>query len=259
MARVFLGCPTHDGRMYAGCAKAFFQCPAQYHEVESGVSQNSLLTFNCNLLWSLALKLHATQRADWFAMLHSDVEPEPLWIDKLIMEAERHNADVMTTVIPIKDEQGLTSTAIGQATNFYQGFRLTMAQVRHPSFPATFDHELAAAALRSLPEHLRIDVPRPSILLGNTGCMVCKLGGRWCDPRQEHFDESTTFQSVDNHWKPWALSEDWNFTARAGQQGAKVMATTSLKVLHHGGAVYPNDKVWGMPLDVKGLSDFFGG
>jgi hypothetical protein len=190
-------------------------------------------------------------------MIHSDIEPEPFWVDKMIAEADRHRADIMTAVVPIKNDKGLTSTALSHPSDDCRAFlRLTSAQVKHPSFPVTFDRDMAVNALRALPGDLRFDAPMPANLLCNTGCMVCRLGGAWCDPTKVYFDEVTTFQRINNQWTPLIRSEDWFFTAKAFQNGAKVMATTSMKINHHGITSYPNDKVWGMPLDIECLTQW---
>ena len=151
----------------------------------------------------------------------------------------------------------MTSTALSHPSDDCRSFfRLTMSQVRHPSFPVTFDRDLAVSALRSLPEDLRLDPPMPANLLCNTGCMVCRLGGAWCDPTKVFFDEVTTFDRINNQWTPIVRSEDWFFTARAAQYGAKVMATTSLKVRHYGISAFSNDQLWGMPIDVENLAQW---
>jgi hypothetical protein len=257
MARIFLGCPTHDGRIHDGCAKFFYKNASQQHIVEAAVATFSLLTFNCNLLWSWALSGHEAGLADWFALIHSDVEPGPNWLDTLIAEADRHGADVMTAVIPIKNQKGFTSTAISHPSDECRPFfRLTMAQVRHSGFPVTFDRDLALSALRMLPGELQIKAPTPANLLCNTGCMVCRLGGAWCDPTKVFFDEVTTFERINGLLTPIVRSEDWFFTARAAIHGAKVMATTALRIVHHGTSAYPSDQVWGMPLDVECLAQW---
>jgi hypothetical protein len=256
VATVFLGCPTHDGRIFDGCAKVFYNNASQFHHVEPAVATFSLLTANCNILWAMALNWYESNQVDWFALIHSDIQPEPLWIDKLIAEADAHRADIMTAVIPIKNDRGLTSTAICDPSDDYGKFiRITTSQVRHPSFPTTFDGPMAVQALRSLPGDLRLDAPADARLLCNTGCMVCRLGA-WCDPRHVYFDEVTKFERVNNHWKPFIRSEDWFFTGRATAQGAKVMATTTLKVLHHGLTPFPSDQIWGPPLDHEGLAQW---
>jgi len=256
VATVLLGCPTHDGRLFDGCAKVFYSDASQHHRVVPFVATFSLLTANCNILWAMALNWYEAKQVDWFAMIHSDVQPEPFWIDRLIAEADAHAADVMSAVIPIKNDTGLTSTAISDPNDDCGRFvRLTTSQVRHPSFPVTFDGDKAVQALRSLPENLRIEAPAGAKLLCNTGCMVCRLGS-WCDPTKVYFDEVTRFTRINSQWRPFIRSEDWFFTGQATAAGAKVMATTTLKVLHLGATVFPNDKVWGSPLDQEGLAQW---
>jgi hypothetical protein len=255
MAKVFIGCPSHDGRLYDGCAKGLYAYASRDHDVECRVVSFSLLTLNCNALWAFALNRHQSQQTAWFAMLHSDVAPEAFWLDKLIAEAERHQADIVSVVIPIKDDKGLTSTAISLPRDERRAFfRLTMSQVLHPNFPVTFDCESARQALGALPEELRFQVPAGVKLLCNTGCVVCRLGRPWCDPDKVHFDEVATFERMNDKWNAIALSEDWFFTARAADNGAKVMATKAIKVLHHGGSAFANDQVWGDDRDEHGLA-----
>jgi hypothetical protein len=204
----------------------------------------------------MAINSYEMKEAEWFAMIHSDVQPEAFWIDRLIAEAEAHGADVMSAVIAIKNEKGLTSTAISDPNDLGGKFiRLTTSQVRHPSFPVTFDGERAVLALRGLPENLRVEAPRGMRLLCNTGCIVCRLGP-WCDPRRVYFDEVTRFERINNQWTPFIRSEDWFFTGQAAVAGAKVMATTTLNVKHLGLTPYPNDQIWGSPRDDEGLGQW---
>jgi GT2 family glycosyltransferase len=256
VANVLLGCPTHDGRLFDGCASVFYRNASQHHRVQSAVATFSLLTVNCNILWAMALNAYEAKQADWFALIHSDVQPEPFWIDRLIAEADAHRADLMSAVIAIKNDRGLTSTAISDPNDDGGKFiRLTTSQVRHPSFPVTFDGDLAVQALRSLPANLRLEAPTGARLLCNTGCIVCRLGP-WCDPRKVYFDEVTRFERINNQWKPFIRSEDWFFTGQAVAAGAKLMATTTLKVSHLGLTSFPNDQAWGSPLDDEGLAQW---
>src|SRR5438034_6910050 len=88
------------------------QHASREHRVAEATETNSLLAGNCNVHWCEALNLREQNELKWFAMLHSDVIPEAFWLDKLIAEAEKHQADMMSAVVPIKTDQGLTSTAI---------------------------------------------------------------------------------------------------------------------------------------------------
>ncbi len=112
MARVFLGCPIYGNRLVDGAARGLYGGSSRQHHVEIKASSASLLTLNCNSLWVTALNGREKRGVEWFAMLHSDVEPEPAWLDTLIAEADRVGADLLSAVIPLKDASGVTSTAI---------------------------------------------------------------------------------------------------------------------------------------------------
>jgi hypothetical protein len=180
----------------------------------------------------------------WFAMLHADVAPEPGWLDKLIAEAEQHGADIVSTVIPLKDFTGKTSTAIandnwktepvGGLGAKYPGIfgRLTLQQVHHLNFPRTFDLNAAADALVALPEPLRMEIPRVALLC-NTGCVLVRLAAK-VDWLAAHFTLIEGRYQDGEAYRSWYLPDDWLFTYRAAVAGAKVMATTAVKCGHIG-------------------------
>jgi hypothetical protein len=194
----------------------------------------------------MALNTRQANDLQWFAMLHSDIGPEPYWLDKLIAEAEKHGADMLSAVVPIKSQDGLTSTAILKPGEPFGAFmRLTMSQVRHPAFPDTFDIHMAVDALASLPEELReTDLPREALLV-NTGCMVLRLDRPWADERL-WFDDLNGIIRVNGELHPVCKSEDWNFSHRVAQEGGKVMATRTIKLTHRGTTDYPSDQIWGL-------------
>src|SRR5262245_1253458 len=102
MSKVFLACPTYDGRLDAGCARGLYGAATRRHQLFIQLHARSLLCQNCNALWAEALNQRREQGFEWFAMLHADVDPELWWLDRLIEEAEQHGADLLSTVIPIK-------------------------------------------------------------------------------------------------------------------------------------------------------------
>src|SRR5262245_60422469 len=140
MANVFLAVPTYDGTITTLSARNVWATASQNHIVLPATEDFSLIPLNCNRHWCRALNTREANRLQWFAMLHADVGPEPYWIDRLIAEAEKQGADLLSAVVPIKNQYGFTSTAIyrpgGPVGRFY---RLSMSQVLHPSFPETFD------------------------------------------------------------------------------------------------------------------------
>lgn len=178
----------------------------------------------------------------WFAVLHSDVEPEAWWVDKLIAEADANHADMLSVVIPIKDETGRSSTAIA-GPDLVQTCRpfdmLTMQQVSHSLFPRTFAINDCCNALAQLPGQLRVaNAPREALLL-NTGCFVLRLTAN-IDWSKIWFSMHDGIERTSTGFHPVNISEDWLFSYRVAQQGGRCMATTAVKVVHHGRAGYPN-------------------
>jgi hypothetical protein len=246
---VFLTCPTYDRRIDTLTSKILWQRSSQRHQVDVYSASSSLLTNCCNGLLRDALNKRAAFNFTWFAMLHNDVAPQDWWLDTLIAEAEAQAADMLCTVIPVKDARGLTSTAIADPSLKRCFCRLTQAQICHPQFPTTFDIHGAADALERLPEPLRVaDVPR-SILWCNTGCFVMRLDRDW-DWSKVCFRMEDGLQLVDGVWKDFNISEDWCFSQAVAEQGGKVMATKIVSVLHRGATDYPSNQVWGQPRDL---------
>jgi hypothetical protein len=250
MANIYLACPTYDGTMTSLSARSIWGTAAREHRVLPASEDFSLIPLNCNRLWCRALNTRQANQLQWFAMLHADVGPEPWWLDKLIAEAERERADLLSAVVPIKSQAGMTSTAIfrpgGAVGRFY---RLSTGQVLHPDFPETFDIHAAVDALARLPGELREEgLPREALLV-NTGCMVLRLDRPWADERL-WFDDLNGIERVNGELQAVCKSEDWYFSHRVAQEGGKVMATRTIKLTHRGFSHFPSDQVWGQPRDV---------
>jgi len=239
MSKIFLGIPTYNGWMTAGCSQAANGTPSQEHEVLSLAQPGSLLCGNCNKLLTMALNLGGI---NWFALLHADISPEPFYIDKMIEEAETHGADMLSACVAIKNVKGVTSTAIGSGRRFGQFGRLTFKQIRHPDFPETFDINDAADALEQLPPPLGVRIPRFA-LLANTGCMIVRLDREWS--RRLVFKTFDRIVQLPNgEFQNQDLSEDWYFSWRVAKLGGKVMCTTKIKAIHRGEFEFPNDRDW---------------
>jgi hypothetical protein len=247
-SNVLIGCPLYERTMHFGSAKAIWRTASRVHRVEVCKQKASLLATNCNFLWCTALNYRESKNLHWFAMLHADIEPDAWWIDTLIAEASKYDADMMSAIVPIKDHVGVTSTALAKPGSRYGNFcRLTQAQVRHASFPDTFGIHEAVDALSRLPETLRVvDAPREALMV-NTGCFVCRLDRPWCE--QVWFEQYDAIEKREGLWSPVYQSEDWNFSRHIAELGGKVMATRLVNVHHFGDAEFLSDAVWGAPRD----------
>lgn len=221
--RVFLALPHRSGepKVPVGAIRT-----GQRADVRLRPGSTSLLPHCFNRLWCSALNDRASGLTHW-AMLHDDVWPADGWLDVLLAEFETTRADVLSVVVPMKDERGLTSTAVrNRETGLVR--RLTLAEVQ--KLPETFD-----AAGAGFPDH---------DLLVNTGCWICRLDVPWV--------EKVCFRELDDIHKDAAgrfhavcLSEDWGFSLDCAKWGLKVLATRKVPVKHVGAYGFPSWGEWG--------------
>lgn len=245
---VFLSTLTHNGQLDYLMAKAFYLTPTLERNIFWMPRQTSLLAAGYNHVWCQALNLRAKHDFKWFAMLHSDIVPEDFWIDKLIAQAEKHDADVMSAVVPIKENSGVTSTAISGADNFTRCTRLTMKQILYPFFPETFDADLAVYGLKNIGGDFEVLVDSKPRLLVNTGCFVARLDRPWCE--RIHFTINDGIkQGPGGLYQNVVEPEDWFFSRRVAEEGGKVMATRTIRLDHMGGRAYKSNEAWGEMFD----------
>lgn len=186
----------------------------------------SLLTLTFNSLWCMALNERANGITH-FAMIHDDVWPVgDAWLDDLMREHRACGADVTSVTIPIKDDRGLTSTAILHRPTRRMK-RLTMTEVC--SLPPTFDATSFGAEC---------------VILPNTGLWVCDFTKPWvedvCFTMRDRI-----FKGIDNKWVPQCFGEDWGFGVQLAEHGLRVCATSAVKVAHQGKFDFPNFEPWG--------------
>lgn len=238
---IFLGMPA-GGHVEFRAAKALFTSSAKYRVCPVAYSISALA--NCfNKLWCEALVGSNRGQFSHFAMLHSDIEAEVGWLDKLMDELQKHELGMVAAVSPIKSEDGLTSTAVGDVNDIWCQRRLTMREIYQ--LPETFTdgdlYEWKKAAGRL--EHR---------LLLNTGCWVADLSL----PQWRHIDEETKEMRfcftqkdriVEREGKLNAdfAPEDWLWSRECHKAGIKIAATRKVKLDHFGRTAFSNDCVWG--------------
>jgi len=232
--KILLGMPN-PGKIATQTAVAGMMHPAAAPgvNVEVMVHQTSLLASGFNYLWASALERGFTH----FAMLHADIRPERNWVDMLLSELQRTGADLVSVVVPIKDERGLTSTAIGHPTIWYSPLRrLTMREVA--ALPPTFD-----AADAGYPNNA---------LLINTGCWLADLRNpKWLETDAEgclkiyFMIQDRIRKSEDGKLRCNTQSEDWFFSTRMFENGLKAVATRKVQLGHYSDFPWPNYNSWG--------------
>jgi hypothetical protein len=152
-----------------------------------------------NKLWCQALNERTQRGLTHFAMHHSDIQAEPGWLDILLEEQRKVGADVLSAVIPIKDQRGLTSTGLRDPVTG-RIRRLTMREVM--KLPVTFEAADTDAG--------------DQWLMVNTGLWVCDFTKPWVE--EVCFSILDAVVREEDRFVPKALSEDWNFSGWCARQ-----------------------------------------
>lgn len=233
---IFLGLPNYDGTAFAqGLMRACSYAYSGLGVTRCQENHISLLAGNFNQLWCAALN---DPTVTHFAMLHADILPSIYWLDILMHELENTGSHMVSTVVPIKDGCGVTSTGIAYRgmDNWCPYKRFTMSEIMN--MPATFDAEMAGFPGRQL--------------ILNTGCWMADLrDDRWkmMDENDELIAKFTIQDRItkdeDGNLVSWVLPEDFNFSILAQRLGFRVMATRKVQVQHMGKQAFPNDRPWG--------------
>jgi SAM-dependent methyltransferase len=224
---VLLGMPRRGELNGFGSSQGYFLWPTNGAcEVVRTHTVSTVLDHGFNRLWATALNL-VKEGVTHFAMIHDDVAPGQGWVDVLLAEMALTGADVISTVVPIKTEHGLTSTAI-ETDDPWLPRRLTMADAYE--LPETFS-----------------DGDVGGELLLNTGLWICDIRKLfWTDPTPLKFQtDNRIVKNRDGEWEAQARSEDWEFSRAARKRGAKLFATRKVALYHAGETQFPNDRVWG--------------
>jgi len=220
-AIIHLGVPTYGDTILANSVGAMLQCTRRKDvRAEFDIQGFSGLTANFNSLYINALN-KLPRGFTHFAMMHADIFPEAGWLDKLLEIMAREQADVVSAIVPIKDDQGLTSTAL-ETDDFWRPRRLTLTEV-YEEWAPTFS--------------------MPNLLL-NTGLMLVDIRKPWAKKVRFHVEDKIE-EITPGVFKAFFAPEDWNFSRDASKLGAKLVATREVMVEHIGPMNYPNRHKWG--------------
>jgi hypothetical protein len=196
--------------------------------------------------WAIAVTNAQRFGLTHFAMLHADLNPEPYWLDILLEEIEKYQADLVSVAIAIKDGKGLTSTATGRLDDIWDYTRITTTELR--TLPETFGiADIPCSITRT---HYG------KVLLVNNGCWICDLRRPWWHDKNPDGTwkfcftlRDRIYDGLDGRPVIEFAPEDWDFSRICGRAGAKVMATRKVKVSHWGDYQYGNQDSWGMETD----------
>lgn len=226
-----------------GSVKGGYQA-TKHHDIQIRTSGNGWNDFNnC---WAQTLDEFEAGIVTHAAMLHSDITPEPGWLDVLVDDLDRLNADFVSAISPIKDRRGVTSSGIGNPRNRWVPWRrFTVRELcagQLDGMDCQFGETFNAA-----------DVGYPgAILLHNTGCWVADLR----NPKWLTVDETGCLEAFfdfprrvsrgkDGKWKGDCESEDWYISRKMHELGLKTYINRRVRCVHQGTAEYPSNEPWG--------------
>lgn len=240
MATILLMCPCGKGPQWTpATAVSILQQSSKCHTVKIAASVGSWDNFD--VLWSMALNAARKGDVDHAAMLHSDVEPQPGWLDVLFEEKEKHKADFMSAIIPQQSTTGMTSSGVADLSDVWEPHRrFTMHEVWGPNAPETFDAGMLGYT--------------DKYLLHNDGCCLMDLRSPcWYKTEVREgrthlmatFEWRRSIQEINGEFVARGESEDWSFSRMLHLVGAKSFMTRRVQLSHMGWFSYNNQCGWG--------------
>jgi 2-polyprenyl-3-methyl-5-hydroxy-6-metoxy-1,4-benzoquinol methylase len=227
--KIFLMMPN-NGQIMPPAVEASINA-SRKHKVLAVPGQFGDIQHNFNMMVCTALNARAKEGWTHIAMVHADIGAQSYWLDTLLEEMDRVGADLMTTVMAIKDDRFITTTGI-----------------RYRGIPGCRRFTVRETDL--LPETFSIaDTEEPDQILAiNTGLWVARFPvGGWPDKFAdgEGFKTNCYIKWRNGQAEPTFDSEDWIFSEWAHLAGMKVYATTKVLAFHRGGKDYYNKKQMG--------------
>lgn len=241
--KIFIGIPTHKGEISAHTSISTLSGQSANHEVQAQILGISLLAKNFNMLWINAY----TRRFDVFILLHSDIGITDInspWIDQLVDILLSTNSAVISVVSAIKNDDGVTSTALEMSKRSHHTLRRISIRELN-KLPGIF-YKSDVCKLFGISEQ------EAGALLVNTGCMAMNLHWPWFEKRWPGFriDDKIVW-SKSGEPKEFTTPEDWLNSRWMDENGFKYCATKLIRLEHYGIKPFPNYGEWGNEIDLN--------
>lgn len=261
MARIILGVPS-SGMISESSAQASWN-GSLHHRVYripsclSGPNYNNCLIYALNECEQDRYDVHAQIHADLAVVENAEAckdcegkgclecgfegqRPYRLWMDVLYEEMTRTGADFISTPMAIKNGFLVTSCGIGNPENRWNPWRRFCAN-EFKQWPDTF----TAAD---------VGYPDKYLIHNHALCMFNMKSKLWwetdeggCIRAMFNFTEDIRRDGATGRWVRRQDSEDWAFSRRLWELGAKTVITSKIKTLHHGSMSFENisdDGAW---------------
>jgi hypothetical protein len=217
--------PSYDGwYMHGGIT------PSRCYDHTIVKNGSSIITTTFNKL--LVEVMNSDDTFTHLLMLHADIVPDMFFADKLVEELEVNDLDMLSAVVPIKNERGTTSTGVEVIGTQWAVRRLCMNEIYGWDLPPTFKAE---------------DIPGRQVdqgLLLNSGCWVMRWDRPWIKGLHFRQHDRIVWSLSEQKYGTESASEDWDWSRQLLNRGCRLGATTKVK-LHHQDPKYHNRGPWG--------------
>jgi hypothetical protein len=219
--RVYLSLPSYDQRYWGNTMMSVLHCGSK--DMDGEVCPDPISGSLLPRVFNEALGRAVVRGYDIFCMLHADLAAEPGWLVKMLRVAKETDADVLSAVVPVKDERHLTSTAVHTSMEQYRKLSLDEC---HQQCSTSFDID---------DPHLQA-MGATSLLL-NTGLMLMRLDRPWLKQWDGFQIRSRIIWGGDETVID-TTGEDWDMSEQLNALQCRLVATTAVRVHHFGCAVY---------------------
>lgn len=245
---VFVGIPSYDGNVNGSSLMSIQYASSRTPHMRA-INTCSLLANGFNVLYCLALNNRTTNGLTHFCMLHADIVPiDHDWLDTMMDEMQQYGLKALSVAMPIKNEMGLTSTALDMShdrdllpNHTWPARRLTIREISR--MPETFT---AADAVKGLAWWKHTDDPT---LLINTGLLLIDIRESWAE--QLCFTINDSIVKLENgQFCAFVEPEDWNLSKQLKALGVPYGVTRKVRCNHVGSHYYANDLIRDTSLEI---------
>lgn len=216
---------------------------------------------NFNHLWMHGLMAGLNKTHTHFMMQASDVHAPAHeggftpWLDILIDEMEKYDLAVISAVVAIKDDRGITSCGLGNPKDDWTIWRrFTTQEVE--KLPATFDAQDINTAIQNgvIAGDKGTDLSKFPLLHNNQMWVADLRKPFWYELDKQgnfpvYFNFPERIKVLQTPEGPKCIhdrvSEDWFFSRLLHNVGAKTALHHGMKIYHHGEMPYPSWGDWG--------------
>lgn len=233
--RIFIGIPAYGETLHSSFLAARENASAKNRVAHISVMNLSSLTMCYNALLTGALNLRK-KGVTHFLLWHSDIIPlEDCWLDTLLDEMNRFDADVISAFSPLKDHTGLTST----------GLLVESSEEEKKDAPWR-DVKVERFSLKDLYANHPVTFTHEKMML-NTGLMLIDLRKPWLYQGKMpcfQFQDSIELHE-DGDYRVAGYPECVLLAKVAHERKAKFYATRKVLLSHYGQMGFTNSAPWG--------------